>query len=1196
MPERQPGAFERIAAAATSITTALGAIVLLAKEWRNFSTDIRKIPVTTWGIVGVLLLVALVSGRRLFARSRLLRRVSPPRPERPEDLKGREDDVRRLAALCLEYAQVNLVGESGAGKTALVRGGLLPALVESPLVALYVNTWGRDWDDGPRNAVILAAGSLRTADLKPPVTIAQAADAAAAQGKRLLLIFDQFDDYQNAHLARFRSSANNTFLPASALVESNTLWREVKDLLGSNRIHCMFVTRADTAAGLESVRFVEPLVYPLDRLRPEAVTDLFDSLMRSTNADAPLLADPERGWPSLRDRLVRDLSKEGYVLPIQMSLAIAGLGTLPYLTVREYERHGGVSGLEAADIEWRSGNAARRVGVSDAQALKILASMVDPVARKTRGRTFAEIRGTGNGMNETDLRSLLADWETKDLLRRRADPSTGDEVWMLDHDYLSNGVLAAEARATKSSTVLRESEQDHRASGRNLWRRWRTLLSPSQQISLFRERLRGGFRYAERRGYALLSLVRFVPFVVLIAGVVLVTSHQIELTRESDARALFASIGSGDPDEGLTATDIENLWSVSRAPRATRAYFITEALKPGVADRLVRNFGPAIHAAVGFDSKVRDRILPVARQLIADTKADAMVRLAALRTVKELDEITVRDVVAVAELVERSDEVTVLDDTDLERLVQKSSPAEADLLVPVVLSGATDAARNGMLESLLAKCGKRGIDAAFEKLVSQGTRNTDLAMLLYDRLDEARRERIRTALRRRLTGGPTTSALIAAAKRYGQVTLTAEERKKGYDRVVTYLKARRAVSDEVVDFYVDRFSVADAEQILRTERLRDPMQVLRKVDAAEIGALASPLRKWTEKASISTLDATIAKLPPNAERFRGILDERLSESIRTSETLELLIARSRTGLNSTDFRPGTTAAIVARLNERAAMATNLSLLKAAVDRMSELGGDPAGVTARVAFLLETVGPPTPQGGEKYDVEAAAWAFQRTFDRLSPARRDSFLAYFRQQLETSTDADHAAAALEAVSAANAQGTLTAKTAKHLRDLMRRTESLELARAFAESGWRANDLARTAVDILLEDSTEQSRIAVMAIARLHQLPDFGRVVEQRLDTAPTEEDAQTAAELLFRFQEQPSPQMFMNVARKPTCSGSCLVRVYELAKELTGGELEPNRWSFVKWAATRKVDLRAAIGPGSVTKQGGGVVAASAVSKR
>ena len=95
----------------------------------------------------------------------------------------------------------------------------------------------------------------------------------------------------------------------------------------------------------ESVRFVTPQVYRLDRLEMSVVPPLLDRLTGVADDAEPVILHPERGWETLKERLADHLVQEGAVLPIQMKIALQGLASLRWLAVGEYRRRGGLTGL-----------------------------------------------------------------------------------------------------------------------------------------------------------------------------------------------------------------------------------------------------------------------------------------------------------------------------------------------------------------------------------------------------------------------------------------------------------------------------------------------------------------------------------------------------------------------------------------------------------------------------------------------------------------------------------------------------------------------------------------------------------------------------------------------------------------------------------------------------------------------------------
>ena len=192
-----------------------------------------------------------------------------------EHLVGRAEDTNILFQLCRIKQVVFLEGESGSGKSALVRAGLLPKLEadKSVLPLLLIDSWVDDWYQMPfaalKNALI-ARGNVGSD------VIAKSADGQLQTGARhlsaladmeqelirlndeemrtQLIIFDQFDDYQARNRERFLP--NKTWLDPATLRQSNPFWDMVARLVEQDKLRCLFVTRSDTAAGLSSVKFL----------------------------------------------------------------------------------------------------------------------------------------------------------------------------------------------------------------------------------------------------------------------------------------------------------------------------------------------------------------------------------------------------------------------------------------------------------------------------------------------------------------------------------------------------------------------------------------------------------------------------------------------------------------------------------------------------------------------------------------------------------------------------------------------------------------------------------------------------------------------------------------------------------------------------------------------------------------------------
>ncbi|NUO78671.1 hypothetical protein HUU05_01220 [candidate division KSB1 bacterium] len=198
-----------------------------------FDNELKKalslnIPEFVWWILIALLIVSgFLSFKHGFTRrSRLLRpEALLLKSHKAEHLKGREEDIERLLKLCREHALVHLVGESGAGKSALQQAGLCPKLREDNVgvLPIYIEVWGQDWEAGPRSALTEVLGQvLSELNRQTPNLNTLDNEYLFATLKRCrpslrrtpLLIFDQFDDYQTRHRDRFLSSRQRTWLGA----------------------------------------------------------------------------------------------------------------------------------------------------------------------------------------------------------------------------------------------------------------------------------------------------------------------------------------------------------------------------------------------------------------------------------------------------------------------------------------------------------------------------------------------------------------------------------------------------------------------------------------------------------------------------------------------------------------------------------------------------------------------------------------------------------------------------------------------------------------------------------------------------------------------------------------------------------------------------------------------------------------------
>jgi hypothetical protein len=353
MESQKTNLIAMIAGALTALGGLAGLIKSTLDQFSSAKSELEKSDVRVrWAVFAIIFigsLIWLIKART--KRSRLLRPDAfNLQPDNPQHLKGRSEKIDELQTACTNAPLVWLTGESGSGKTALVRAGLLPALENTGILRpIYIDAWGKDWEIGPRDSIAsvlqrsLGTNERSALDLTRPVGRDDVFPLLAVfrrkTGRVPLIIFDQFDDYQAAHRERFRR--RGAWIKAASLIRANTFWRELKAHLAPSQLHCLFVVRADTAAALEAVRFSEPESLPLDRLNGEYLLPILDGLTATAAPDAPPnVANPEAGWAQLKRRLERDLTRDGVVLPIQIQSAIQGLAILARIKSLKFGRTG----------------------------------------------------------------------------------------------------------------------------------------------------------------------------------------------------------------------------------------------------------------------------------------------------------------------------------------------------------------------------------------------------------------------------------------------------------------------------------------------------------------------------------------------------------------------------------------------------------------------------------------------------------------------------------------------------------------------------------------------------------------------------------------------------------------------------------------------------------------------------------------
>ncbi len=632
-----------VAAAAT----AMSAFTDLVSKAADTVSGLKNLsPQARWLVAAVFLVLTIVFLLAALSRRSLL--LEPKRfllsSENPEHLVGREEEVAHLARQCSRHSMVFLTGDSGTGKSALVRAGLAhgllaqdSTLVGNDFVPLVVDLSGVGWHKGL--SLSLARGLSRLPD--GAWQALGGGDRPAAESvvrwlrtrpshapRRLLVVLDQFDDYLAVHRSQFYEGT--TLRRPEEIEKLSADWHGLAELLRSGSVTVLVVARSEAAGSFPALSFVESAAIAheqLTRLPGNLVAPLLNRLGEPVE-DHPVISDPEFGWLQLQARLLRDLqaSGEGQILPIQLSVALNSLRLSRYLTPAEYERQGGLRGLERLHVENHAKKAAEASRVPPTAILEALLTMVSPDSSKTRlvsRADFESVLGRHGATPEAAARAILQ-LEDDRLLRRVLADGTEAETLLLYHDYLARAVREAYRQANQWTELLRERSQLFQEAVS--WRqRWRALLTPTEQTRLLWERFRGRFSFDERLRFFGLSTAKWLPLVVALLLVGTGGWEVDRYRRDQIAAQVMEAIGHPDPrgKNSVTEEEAGKLIRLSTEGRGAVIHALHLAIRDeATARRASRRVDYLVALAIGLDPRgERSRVL--IEEIVEPTIEDA---------------------------------------------------------------------------------------------------------------------------------------------------------------------------------------------------------------------------------------------------------------------------------------------------------------------------------------------------------------------------------------------------------------------------------------------------------------------------------------------------------------------------------------------------------------------------------------------
>ncbi len=426
--------------------------------------------------------------------------------EEGDQLPGRARDVQELYTLATSsmFRFGVLWGESGCGKTSVLRAGLIPKLRSDKFLPLYV---GRPTKD-PR-AAIQAALEREATDIDADEDLKQLLRKAAPRGKRIIIILDQFEEFFLTNRTP-RSRTNFTKWLGESITD--------KDL----PVTFVIGIRADFFGQLQNLapHVPEPTsprsTYQLQNFDAEQAKQVF---VAAAKADAiPFELE-------LIEAVVSDLEVEEFILPAELQIVGTRLKRKNVLNLNRYEILGRARGILSSYI-----NEETKQSASEPAARLILRLMCREEVVEKRSPIDLSLDEIIRGISEPEQAASANELINPEMIRTilnqfvaaRIMIHTNDDKYNLIHDYLAPYVRTAtegtETNVERANRLLKryvaEYSEDPKTRipiGRVRWIQ-KHALAEVQRSDKAHELL----KKSQRRFYATVAGIFALPLIVFL--------------------------------------------------------------------------------------------------------------------------------------------------------------------------------------------------------------------------------------------------------------------------------------------------------------------------------------------------------------------------------------------------------------------------------------------------------------------------------------------------------------------------------------------------------------------------------------------------------------------------------------------------------------------------------------------------------
>jgi WD40 repeat protein/tetratricopeptide (TPR) repeat protein len=326
-----------------------------------------------------------------------------------------------------DYKLIVIHGQSGAGKSSLVNGGLMPALKQKVIgtqdvlpvsIRVYTN-WvvelGRLLEEA-----FLEKGIKLTTRLDSEAAILEQVQQSEVRNLRAVLIFDQFEEFffiyhEPAQRRRFFEFLGGCLSILSVKVVLSLREDYLHYLLECNRLPNMKIINNDILS--------KNILYPLGNFSPTNAHSIIEQL--TTHSSFYL-------EPALIDQLVQDLAGElGEVRPIELQIVGAQLQTENITTLEQYRQLGAKAKAEL--VGRYLAEVVKDCGAENTQVAELVLYLLTDDKGTRPLKTKADL--AANLAAEADKLDLVLKVFVKSGLVLLL-PETPAERYQIVHDYL----------------------------------------------------------------------------------------------------------------------------------------------------------------------------------------------------------------------------------------------------------------------------------------------------------------------------------------------------------------------------------------------------------------------------------------------------------------------------------------------------------------------------------------------------------------------------------------------------------------------------------------------------------------------------------------------------------------------------------------------------------------------------------------